>query len=263
MSLTWGGREFIDSYDHGRQLQSACSFGSGPLNEFWAESYNPTEAGSRNDGAGSTSSSKLIELRTNGPELSTTTQMAFWLAPGQDSSGHPARNTTVISNHRVTKRIHIGYKNWPHAIEYEATFDVPKDEKHTYAQFEAVTGYMPPEFSRFWTFDAASRELKPLDDGPGEQRYPVVFSTPTRSYAMGIFSPDQPSKGFEQAGYGRFRFPAEKVVKWNCVFRLRDPKGVPSGKHKFRMFVIVGSLEDVTFTMAGLMKSFPSRPRRR
>ena len=25
-SLTWGGKEFIDSHDHGRQLQSAASF---------------------------------------------------------------------------------------------------------------------------------------------------------------------------------------------------------------------------------------------
>jgi hypothetical protein len=28
-SLTWGGKEFIDSYDHGRQMQSAANFDSG------------------------------------------------------------------------------------------------------------------------------------------------------------------------------------------------------------------------------------------
>jgi hypothetical protein len=255
-SLTWGGREFINSSDHGRQLQSACSFDCGAFKDFWAESFNPTEAGSRADGAGPKSSSKLLSMRAGGAELSTTTQMAFWLAPGEKSSGHPARNDKVLSNHRVSKRLHIGYKDWPHAVEYEVTFDDPRDEKHTYAQFEAVTGYMPPEFSRFQIFDAATRELKPLDDGPGEQKHPVVFSTPTGSHAMGIYSPDQPSKGFEQAGYGRFRFPAEKVVKWNCVFRIRNPKGVPTGKHTFRTFVIVGDLNDVRTTLAGLVKVF-------
>lgn len=255
-SLTWGGREFIDSADHGRQLQSACSFGSGPLKNFWAETYNPTEAGSRKDGAGPTSSSKLLKIETNEAELRTTTQMAFWLAPGEESSGHPARNRSVLSNHFVSKQVRIGYKSWPNAIEYVVTFEVPGDEKHTYAQFEAVTGYMPPEFSRFWKFDPASSELKPLDDGPGEQKFPVVLATPDSSYAMGIFSPDQPSKGFAQAGYGRFRFPREKVVKWNCVFRVQDPRGVPAGKHTFRMFVVVGSQETVRTTLAGLTKQF-------
>ena len=58
-SVQWGGREFIDSHDHGRQLQSACSFDCGSFKDFWAEAYNPTEAGSLDDGAGKTSSSKL------------------------------------------------------------------------------------------------------------------------------------------------------------------------------------------------------------
>lgn len=52
-SLTWNGDELIDSADHGRELQSAASFDCGlPANEFWAERFNPTEAGSRDDGGG-------------------------------------------------------------------------------------------------------------------------------------------------------------------------------------------------------------------
>ena len=57
-SLTWNGREFIDSFDHGRQLQSACSFNLGQK-EFHAECFNPTEAGSRSDGRGGISTSRL------------------------------------------------------------------------------------------------------------------------------------------------------------------------------------------------------------
>ena len=49
-SLTWNGREFIDSADHGRQLQSASNFDAG--SRITGETYNPTEAGSRFDGAG-------------------------------------------------------------------------------------------------------------------------------------------------------------------------------------------------------------------
>jgi len=255
-SLTWGGKEFIDSHDHGRQLQSACSFDSGAPKDFWAEAYNPTEAGSRADGAGPKSSSRLLAIQAAGSELRTTNQMAFWLAPGEKSSGHPARNATVLSDHRVSKHVRIGYQSWPNAIEYVVTFDVPPQEKHTYAQFEALTGYMPSDFSRFLKLDASTGKLTPLDDGPGEQKYPVVLATQSGSHAMGVYSPDQPSKGYANAGYGRFRFAAERVVKWNCVFRIRDPRGVPTGKHTFRMFVAVGTEEDVRSTLAGLAKAF-------
>lgn len=48
-----------------------------------------------------------------------------------------------------------------------------------------------------------------------------------------------------RAGYGRGRFKAEKVSKWNCVFRARNEKGFVSGEHRFRLFVAVGILEDV------------------
>ena len=254
-SLTWNNKEFIDSADHGRQLQSACSFHRGSLKDFWAETYNPTEAGSRKDGAGDRSSSTLLSLNAVANELKTTTRMAFWLAPGEKSSDRPARNDKILSDHEVSKRVKIGYRDWPNVIEYEVTFLVPENEKQTFAQFEAVTGYMPAEFSRFWKFDPQLGELKTLEDGPGEQEFPVVLATPNGSHAMGIFSPDQPSKGFEKAGYGRFRFGPEKVVKWNCVFRIQNEQGVPAGKHTFRSFVIVGSLKEVSESLAGLRKA--------
>ena len=123
-------------------------------------------------------------------------------------------------------------------IAYEVVFTVPEGERHTLAQFEALTGYMPSEFSRFWKFDRASHQLQPLDDGPGEQPCPVVLATPSGSHAMGIYSPDHPD------GYGRFRFKDEKVNKWNCVFRVRDFQRINPGKYAYRMFVAVGSLED-------------------
>src|SRR5205823_5835380 len=44
-SLTWNGKEFLDSFDHGRQMQSAASFDGG--GRFVPETFNPTEAGSR------------------------------------------------------------------------------------------------------------------------------------------------------------------------------------------------------------------------
>lgn len=259
-SLTWAGREFIDSPDHGRQLQSAASFDRGVPGDFWAERFNPTEAGSRADGAGETSTSRLLKLRAGAAALDTTTRMAFWLAPGEKSVGHAALNDRVLSDHTVSKRVRIGYRDLPHAIEYEVTFMVPPGEGHTFAQFESLTGYMPAAFGRFYTFDPRSRDLQPTGDGPGEQNLPLIFTTDDGGHAMGVFSPDQPSAGYETAGYGRFRFAREQVTKWNCVFRVRDPQGVAPGEHRFRTFVVVGTLADVRTTFAALAELFPKRP---
>jgi hypothetical protein len=87
----------------------------------------------------------------------------------------------------------------------------------------------------------------------------VVLATADGKYAMGVWSPDQPSRGYEKAGYGRFRFKREKVVKWNCVFRVRAPNGLAAGDYRYRMFVAVGTLEDVRRAMAALVAEHAGR----
>lgn len=249
-SLTWNGKEFIDSADHGRQLQSACSFDAGVKKPFWAERYNPTEAGSRLDGAGRISTSRLLELKADKSELQTRTRMAFWLAPGEKSDGKPALNTKTLSDHIVAKHVKIGTTAAANVIDYSVTYTVPHGEAHTFAQFEALTGYMPPEFGKFWKLVAPGK-LEALTDGPGEQEHPVVFSNEKGTHAMGIFSPQTTPR----PGYGRFRFKSEKVVKWNCVFRVRNENGIEPGEYAFRMSVVVGTREDVSKTLTVLMEN--------
>lgn len=253
-SLTWNGREFINSHDHGRQLQSASNLDcDSPIT---GETFNPTEAGSRNDGAGPKSSSQLLALRAVGNTLETTSKMAFWLAPGQKSGPNPAKNKTICSEHLVTKRVQIGSENLPHVIAYDATFTVPPGERHTHAVFEALTGYLPPEFSLFLKFNPKTGNLETLTDGPGEQNCPVVLAVPGGSHAMGIYAPPQPAPKTAGPGYGRFRFVPQKVVKWNCVFRVTDKNGIAPGKYPYRMFVIVGDLKTVYGSLRTLHNKF-------
>lgn len=256
-SLTWDGQEFINSTDHGRQLQSASNFDAG--SKFTGETFNPTEAGSRFDGAGQQSTSRLLHLVADGNRLQTTNQMAFWLRPGDKSGPNLAKNKTLLSNHLLTKRVTIGHGKLKNVIEYDVTFGLPVNESHKYAQFEAVTGYMPPRFSKFLTVDPATGQTKSLSDGPGEQRLPVILSTESESHAMGIYVPNLADGNQSNPGYGRWRFTAQKVVKWNCVFRLRDKSGVPAGDYSYRTFVVVGKLADVVTSITTLHNEFTSR----
>ena len=67
------------------------------------------------------------------------------------------------------------------------------------------------------------------------------------------------AEGFEDVGYGRFRFEREKIAKWNCVFRLRNKLGIAADRYTFRMFVVVGRFDDVKETMVDLTRAHTPR----
>jgi hypothetical protein len=83
----------------------------------------------------------------------------------------------------------------------------------------------------------------------------VVFSTADQQYAMGVIASEPPPPGSAGPGYGRFRFRAENVVKWNCVYRVRDLAGLQPGEYRYRMFVAVGTREIVRETLKSLARS--------
>ena len=185
-SLTWNGVEFINSSDHGRELQSASSF------DGLGECFNPTEAGSLKDGAGAKSTSHLLGISSSFNQLKTTSLMAFWTPAGYpypNGCGTKrnlkiAQNLTNLSNHTLSKQVTIGFSGISNVIEYLVTFRVP--ESHNSATFEAVTGYMPSYFSSFWTFNPATKQLLPLTHVNGEQNIPIILSSSDKKYAMGI-----------------------------------------------------------------------------
>src|ERR1017187_10554437 len=123
-SITWGGKQFINAYDHGRELQSASSF------DGYGECLNPTEAGSDKDGPGPQSSSRLVSGKARGRTLETTIEMAYWLVPGtpyhtacgSHTDFRRAKNETVRSSDLLIKRVTIGVQGVPNAIAYDVTF---------------------------------------------------------------------------------------------------------------------------------------------
>ncbi len=260
-SLRWRNKEFINDLDRGRQLQSAANYS---LN---AEGYNPTEAGSVIDGQYSSgniplqgivpspnplmSSSNLRGRWSTSNELATSIKMAFWV-PVLDPNGeieYKSNRYKAASNHIVNKNVFIGAHGLPHVIKYLTEFIVPNETlPHNHGVFEAVTGYMPKEFSTFWTFNVRTQQLTALSN-TGEQSLPLIFSTSDGGWAIGIYSPYTPQPGLSNLGYGAFSH--SDTVKWNNVFRYNSPKGKT---FHFRSYIIVGSLDNVKTSMVQLRK---------
>jgi hypothetical protein len=240
-SLQWGGVEYLDANDHGRDLQSAISY------DGLKACDNPTEAGSSKDGNGPhTSSSVLLRASTKNNELRTYAQMAYWLRPGQSHSEcGAARNETdsKLSNtfHAKAVRFLPGFDN---VLEHAITFEMPR--ARDLAQFEALTAYMPETFSSFHLYNPAKNRMQPLSDGPGEQGHPVVLATRDGQHALGLMTLQEAGPGMRGPGYGRWRFGWERVTKSNVVFRL---KNAPAGAHRFVVYSVFGTLEDVRQTM--------------
>lgn len=255
-SLTWKGKEFVNQDDHGRELQSASSF------DGLGECFNPTEAGSDADGEGPTSSSKLLSINADRNRLNTTVQMAFWWKPnasypdgcGDSTTLKKSQNTTVLSNHKLSKQVTIGFEGIPNVIEYLVSYEVP--EAYKKSQFEAFAGYLTKDFSSFWTFEPDKKSLKKLGGVRGEQSRPVVLSTPDKRYAMGVYSPELPQEGInwgKGAGYGRRNYASYDTMKLNTVFRLEN---APAGTYNYKVYVVVGNLEQVKRGMVSVHEHF-------
>ena len=146
----------------------------------------------------------------------------------------------------LTKEVTIGYDRWPQALDYRVTFSVPAGAHHVAAQFEALTGYLPPEFNRFWEFNPVTGKLKPLSYGPGEIKNPVVLATADGQFAMGIFALPQKMADTRGPTFGRWYFDRAQVAKWNCVYRVQNPQGIRAGDYHYRMLVPIGTLAQVS-----------------
>lgn len=236
-SLQWpvgcawkAAREILNHTDDGRLMQWAVNFGQVD------EACNPTEGGSEtNAGFLQPSESKLLQVTTPAPNvLCTTSRMSFWK---KQADGR------VLSDVILSKQVTLGYAGIWNAIEVRARFSLPQVTLPGPATFE-FTSYMQPEFSRFETLDVATRALSPVDDGPGEQPLPLVFSTPDGEYALGVWAPD----GLSGGGYGRWR--PLGCTKWNAVDRVAAPAS--GGIYDFRRIGTFGTRADARDTICHL-----------
>jgi len=249
-SLKWKHKEFLNSHDHGREMQTAATF------DGFGECFNPTEAGTSNDATGQTSTSVPIWSVSRGNHLTTKTQMAFWLAPGapypNGCGGNPnvqvAQNTEFLSKHTIKKHVTIGFRGLENVIEYKVNYFVA--EAHSASVFEALTGYMPPSFSKFWNVDLKTGTLTKFVPKPMlEMNAPVILSTFCKRYAMGVLAVNSNNPVFSPVVYRGYNFAPEHTTKWDAVFSSGK---IAEGTYSFKIYVVVGSLAQVAQSMKQL-----------
>jgi hypothetical protein len=268
-SIVYRGKEYIktEANRFGVELQSAASF------DDLGECYNPTEAGGRYDNrAMSGSSSVLLNSVIEPRKIETTTRMAFWWPPNEkyfsprgDYCGirkdiHKPPYQEKLSNFGMHKRVTIetikvvvnGKEKVLPWLDYRITLDVP--DHHTNGEIEAVTGYMPSDFTFHISYDPAhntSDELvKSKSRGMAMQNLPVILATQDGLNAMGVYAPT--SSG-QEVSYGDYKFP-EDTNKWNCVFHERS---MSPGKYFYRCLIAIGTVDEVKSVMKQLNVLYP------
>jgi hypothetical protein len=257
-SIKWREQEILDAYDKGRHLQSTISLGG------HGECFNPTEAGAFQDDPKGSSSSKVLAITGSEKQISSTTQMAYWLSDRDSSetcpTGQVENKDRILSEHFIERNIVKAPNGDEHVFLLDTTFKVSTELPAMQtglpeAIFEAATAYLPYQFSQIYTLDLMNGKI--IEEPKrvrGEQDRPIIIATADGESALGVFSPQLPQSGL---GYGRFDFSDiadAPATKWSCGFRIM--KNFKPGDYQFHCYIAVGTLEQVKRSILNLARSF-------
>lgn len=251
-SLTWRGKEFLNIYDHGRQISYAWQM------DGWGECLNPTEPGAAADLFNQTSTSELISVCSSAPNhVTTIVHPAYWLAPGEagfcDRGATSAVNEELVSDQTFEKSVTIGYGGIDNVIAFDATITLPRD--YYGLQLEIPTAYLTGEFSARYRFNPRSGELTEPDSDPRVEPWsfnhasltPPILATEDGQFAMGAYT-NEPIATYELLFYD-VPNPYDRTNKLNMVLQERP---APAGDYHYLTFLIVGTLDEVQSAMREL-----------
>ena len=274
-SIKWAGKEFINNWDHGRQLSPNYQF----FNRYIC--YNPYETGSFDDGKSPTTTSKLLSLTASGNTLESETQMAWYYpkfvsdptandACGDKSQWLPVTPyTTPLSNYRVYKKVTISYASFPNVIEYLTEAYIPEVVLKGINNPTAVLNY---DFSTVGSWDVVSKTYRKLRALSGEDDRIKIASTANGSHAMGWYSPEllQP---YRNPGSVNWWFvvppnpsypdpnnPSQPDPNFASVhigsINHYDSFNGPGWYPQDRVYIVIGNLDEVKNTLGNLHPAF-------
>lgn len=268
----WNGKQFLDNFDYGREMQSAIG--------FQADSDgNPTEAGdssydtNKNFMHGSPIASYSNTVNSSAKTQSTRAVPLEWNY--RNFNGNQQDVPVVYKDIKLGKDITIddaslnlgtGFDNLkPKVAKYE-TF-VNTSTALTNADTEIPTAYLKPEFNRAFSFDAtvtdinaATTEINSFDSLGGGTYHKqvnfagsggVIFANASLTHAMGIYG-STPATGGSASYFTLWKFGGltnPSVVKMSAA---TGPMTVPVGETKYTTRVVVGTLDDVRAAMRRL-----------
>lgn len=267
-SINWGGKEFVNNWDHGRQISTNASF----FNRN--ECYNPYETGTKEDGQKPTSSSRVLSLTAAGNTLDSTTQMSWYLSsrdprPGYgDACGNPNEflpcppYTGPLSDYRLHKTVTIGFAGISNVIQYSSDLFIPEPVQKGVVQMTAV---LPWEFSSVWTYDLVSKNYRQIRTLGGEDDSVKVLATADGAYAMGYYAPEllQPYGNGGAGGYRwglappdpiNFPDPDFACAGFGGQFRFDSFNG--PGNRSDRSFLVIGNMDQVKSALNNLHYQF-------
>ncbi len=252
-SLTWRGMEFLNIYDHGRQISYAWFL------DDHGECLNPTEPGSASDLFAQTSSTIVHEICSDAANrLSTRISPAFWTQPGQtafcDNGTLEAVNTELVSDDMLEKVTQIGYEGIENVIVFDSTITLHGD--HSLLRAEVPTAYLTGAFSARYRFDPRDGSLTPVTESMDltapwsfvdNSRFPAILASEDGEFALGAYTA-RPGALYQILHY-ESRNPFDETNKWNILFSVEP---APAGRYDFRTFGVIGTLEQVREGMVAL-----------
>jgi hypothetical protein len=261
-AVKYGGLNFVNNHDHGRQFQMAT------FHNDWGGCDNPTEAGSTQDGQGATSSTALgaISVASSSGTITTAAYPAFWeqlgqsdyTCPGGYGAGQGAPAIAGSPNDGAatpydpfiafSKSISVNAGGDPNIVKYFENIVVSE----SLADMFVIGMYaaMEPEFTIIETYNPGDGSLSAVSttaQGTGAGSGPLVYSTTDGNYAMSVVSGDSrgpkgaakpPTYWVQLAWPNTPGDPENNTSVQQVVFDFTN--AVP-GNYKTTMYLIIGS----------------------
>jgi hypothetical protein len=270
-ALSWNGKQFVNNYDYGRQIQAAFSFSTDPTNN------NPTEGGSMFGCAQGTyanpatnglpQGSPVLASSVTGSTLTTTTQPLNWLPAYGGSSTQPSAWTGTMQK---SVEFNSG-GNW-NRIKWVTTLNSPASLSGY--DGELVGAYLNSEFNVFQKYLGAGSfstisnssfpttgQLRCIEIIPSGSENPkgMVLATANGSYALGMYRSKQvgwnnhfgacyyPDPSNPQGSSDQYSQATSKILVLNR-FEQRDAYGsqtLPAGSTSATAYLVIGTLAQV------------------
>ncbi len=276
--LWFRGKQFVNSHDTGRLIQTAFTF------ENLGECFNPTEAGAAadvrlvNGVPTGKSQSQLRTLALGAGSLTAQTSPAYWYSPGMSPApycGTP-QGASGTSPDTITKTVSMNHGGDSQIVRWQVDVNVATD--HSAMSLEALTGYLNGEFDSFYLYDPGLQSLvksapatlsvvngTPTFVGDPTHFFPTVLSTTDGRHAMGVIALDQelstPDRNTRVATNYQISAlnpndAADSTTKWSVGFHYVNVK---KGKYSTTLYLILGNLTEVTQRMKTLYQHNPNQ----